>query len=46
MRRIFLSIVSAALVAGPLTAVSQAGTMCDLQRKLGVVNVKECEDHF
>lgn len=44
MRKVMVTILTAALLSGPLSAVAQAGKMCDLQKKLGVVYIKECED--
>lgn len=44
MRKLLVTILAAGLLVGPLSAVAQAGKMCDLQRKLGVVYIKECED--
>jgi hypothetical protein len=34
----------AGLLGGPLSSIANAGVWCDLLRKLGYENVRECED--
>jgi hypothetical protein len=46
MRRTAVAIFVAGLLAGPLSGLANAGIVCDLQEKLGVNNVKECEDYL
>lgn len=40
------TIFAVGLIAGPLGSIAQAGVVCTLQEKLGVENVKECEDYL
>ncbi|MGH2730500.1 MAG: hypothetical protein ACRDJI_07800 [Actinomycetota bacterium] len=46
MRKLIVAVVAAGVLAGPLSAVANAGIVCTLQEKLGVENVKECEDYL
>lgn len=46
MRKLFATILAAGLLAGPLGSAANAGTFCTLAEKIGVVNIKECEDHM
>lgn len=46
MRKLLVSLIAAGLLGGPLSAVTHAGVGCRLQEKLGVENVKECEDYL
>lgn len=41
-----MSLAAVRLLAGPLSSISQAGIVCDVQEKLGVTNIKECEDNL
>ena len=44
MRKLVVGLCVAGMLGGPLGAIANAGLMCDLQKKLGYENVKECED--
>lgn len=44
MRKAVIALFVAGLLSGPLSGLAQAGVVCTLQEKLGVNNVKECED--
>lgn len=44
MRKVVLLAVLVALLIGPFSSIAHAGIVCTLQEKLGVTNVKECED--
>ncbi|MGH3118229.1 MAG: hypothetical protein ACRDQ2_14180 [Gaiellales bacterium] len=46
MKKLLIFVVVAGLLGGPLSSISSAGVACDLQEKLGVNNVKECEDYL
>lgn len=46
MKKFFVSVAVVGLLGGPLSSISQAGIICDLQEKLGYENVKECEDYL
>lgn len=46
MRRLVVLLMVLGVLAGPLSSVSHAGIVCTLQEKLGVDNVKECEDYL
>jgi hypothetical protein len=38
--------LAAGVLTGPLASIANAGIVCTLQEKLGVENVKECEDYL
>lgn len=44
MRKLLVSLCIGGLLGGPLGSIAHAGLSCDLQKKLGYENVKECED--
>lgn len=46
MRKLVVSLIAVGLIGGPLSGLASAGIVCDLQEKLGVENVKECEDYL
>ncbi len=46
MKKLLLSLVAVGVLVGPLASISHAGVVCTLQEKLGVNNVKECEDYL
>lgn len=46
MRKALVALMAAGLLAGPLSSFANAGVVCALQQKLGVDNVKECEDYL
>jgi hypothetical protein len=46
MRKAVVALFISGLVAGPLSGLAHAGVVCTLQEKLGVNNVKECEDYL
>lgn len=46
MKKLIVGLMVSALSFGPLSAVANAGVFCSLQEKLGVNNVKECEDYW
>lgn len=46
LRKALIASFVAALLDGPVAGVAHAGLVCDLQEKLGVNNVKECEDYW
>ncbi|MGH2806643.1 MAG: hypothetical protein ACRDKT_05150 [Actinomycetota bacterium] len=46
MRKAIVSLFVVGLLGGPLASASQAGVFCTLQEKLGVNNIKECEDYL
>lgn len=46
MRKLIVTLMAAGVLAGPLSAIANAGIVCTLQEKLGVDNVKECEDYL
>lgn len=46
MRRLVITLTVLGALAGPAAGVAAAGTVCDLQQKLGIDNVKECEDYW
>ncbi len=46
MRKGLIALFVAGLLGGPLSGLAQAGVVCSLQEKLGVNNVKECEDYL
>jgi len=44
MRKRLIALVTVAALVGPLAGVANAAaSLCEIQRKLGVQNVKECE---
>jgi hypothetical protein len=45
MRKRLIAFVAVAALLGPLAGTANAAaSMCEIQRKLGVQNVKECEE--
>lgn len=45
MRKRLIALIAVAALLGPFAgSASAAPSMCEIQRKLGVENVKECED--
>lgn len=46
MKKLIVGLMVSALSFGPLSAIANAGIVCTLQEKLGVDNVKECEDYL
>jgi hypothetical protein len=46
MRKLVVGIFITGMLGGPLASLAQAGVVCSLQEKLGVNNVKECEDYL
>jgi hypothetical protein len=46
MRKVIVTLVAAGVLAGPLASIANAGVWCTLQEKLGVDNIRECEDYL
>ncbi|MGH2735675.1 MAG: hypothetical protein ACRDKZ_08845 [Actinomycetota bacterium] len=44
MRKAIVSLFVVGLLAGPLANFANAGPICTLYEKLGIDNVKECEE--
>ncbi len=46
MRKLAICLMAIGLLSGPLSSIANAGVVCSVQEKLGVNNVKECEDYL
>lgn len=46
MRKAVVALFIVGLLGGPFSSLATAGVGCELQEKLRVTNVKECEDYI
>lgn len=44
MRKLVIAVTAVGVLAGPAAGVASAGKFCDLQEKLGIKYIKECDD--